>query len=81
MGGSRVRIFDVTSFRARTRVYRARKQIPNVRTVLNLTKLRLNLLTKPRDMIKDISKDFFVYSDINCNLRLFVNKKHLNYYY
>ena len=59
-------IVKFTTFRGRTNVYKQRKLIPNVRTSLDLTKLRLDLLIKAREAVKNI-EGTFAYSDINCN--------------
>ena len=71
-------IAKFTTFRARTRVYRQRKSIPNARTSMDLTKSRLTVLTNARERVKDI-RDTFVYSDINCDLRYFINGSHLQF--
>ena len=53
----------------RTIFYRARKE-RNVGVFLDLTKFRLDKLNKARDLVKNVSSVKFVYSDINCALRV-----------
>ena len=74
-------IVRFTSFRDRTRFYKARKDIKDsckYGVSLDLTKTRLSLLNEARDYVKDVPGIKFAYSDINCNLRVFTsNGRHL----
>ena len=66
------------TFKERTLVYNARKQIKarfKLGVSLDLTKARLNLLNTARDYVKDIEAILFVYSDINCYLRVLTKEK------
>ena len=65
------------SFGKRTSVYKERKKAKNdVKIHLDLTKPRLNLLDKAKELITDDSCVDFVFADINCNVvaRLKINK-------
>jgi chaperonin cofactor prefoldin len=65
-------IVRFTSFRDRTVLYRARKEIKkksNVGFSLDLTKHRLDLLKVARNRVEGIEGIKFVYSDVNCSLR------------
>ena len=62
-------IVRFNNFHSRTIFYRARKEI-YVGVLLDLTKSRLDLLDKARDLVKNVSSVKFVYSDINCALRV-----------
>ena len=62
------------SFHDRTAVYKARSTIKSrfkLGVSLDLTKLRLDLLNRAKDMTGDVDGIKFVYSDINCKLRAF----------
>ena len=71
-------IVRFTSFRDRTVFYKMRKDIrksSGVGVVVDLTRERLSLLLKAREVVKDVQGIQFVYSDINCNLRVFTSAK------
>ena len=68
-------IFRFSTFRDRTIVYRARKDIKknyNYRIFLDLVPSKLTLLSEARELIKDVEGIQFVYSDINCYTRAFL---------
>ena len=62
------------TFRDRTLVYRARKTV-NVRkkvgVSLDLTQRRLKLLKEAKTMVENVDNIQFVYTDVNCNTRVF----------
>ena len=74
-------IVRFTSFRDRTVMYRARKQIKEKSKIgvsLDLTKYRLGLLKQARGRVEGVEGIQFVYSDVNCGLRVFTSdKRHL----
>lgn len=76
-------IVRFSSFRDRTIVYKARKDIKNkfhCGVSLDLTKSRLQILNRAREIVEDVDGINFVYSDINCNLRAFTkNGEHLKF--
>ena len=63
-------IVRFSTFRHRTRLYRARKTLKSARVRLDLTKIRYKLLGDARMMVEKNPKVSFVYADINCRLRL-----------
>ena len=63
-------IVRFSTFRHRTRLYRARKTFKSSRVRLDLTKIRYKLLGDARMMVEKNPKVSFVYADINCRLRL-----------
>ena len=69
------------TFRERTQVYKLRKAIKDkfgYGVSLDLTASRLDLLNKARETVKNYESIEFVYSDINCYLRVFTKqKKHI----
>ena len=67
-------IVRFTSFKNRTLFYKKRKEFKKKHKLgvsLDLTKNRLSLLNDARERINDVENVEFVYSDINCNLRIF----------
>ena len=76
-------IVRFSTFRDRTIVYKARKDIKskfNCGVSLDLTKSRLGILNRAREMVENVDGIDFVYSDINCNLRAFTkNREHLKF--
>lgn len=60
-------IVKLHSFMKRTSIYKSRKKDGRVRIYLDLTKRRLDLLDRCRDLITDESNVSFVFADINCN--------------
>ena len=60
-------IVKFTSFRYRTLLYRNRKKEGPVKIHLDITKKRLDLLDKARNLITDDCGVEFVFADINCN--------------
>ena len=63
-------IVRFSTFRHRTRLYRARKTLKSARVRLDLTKIRYKLLGDARMMVEKNPKVNFVYADINFRLRL-----------
>ena len=61
-------IVKFTSFRDRTKVYRARKKSDDVKIRLDLTKKRIALLNKASEIAKQYPCVQFVFTDVNCNL-------------
>ena len=58
------------SFRHRTILYRKRKHIKDLSIRLDLTKARYNLLKMVRQKTNDNDAVDFVYSDVNCRLKV-----------
>ena len=56
------------SWSSRTQVYRARKKSKDLKYRVDLTKRRLSLLAKAREMTKGIPEVDFAFSDVNCKL-------------
>lgn len=74
-GGKRYRqiIVRFTTWRHRTEVYRARKNTKKYRIRLDLTKERLKIMEKAKDLLKDMgraSESCYVFSDVNCRMCL-----------
>lgn len=70
-------IVRFNNFHYRTLFYRARKDT-NVGVFLDLTKTRLDILNQAREYVKHVSGIKFVYSDINCSLRVLTESgKHI----
>ena len=64
-------IVRFTTFRHRTMVYRAKKNLKNdVRVKLDLTKKRYDLLMSANNHVANIDKIKFCYADINCRLKV-----------
>ena len=64
-------IVRMTTFRHRTMVYRARKEIENkskIKVRLDLTKTRYDVLKSANRLVKGVEKVKWVYADINCRL-------------
>ena len=69
-------IVRFTSFKNRTLFYKKRKEFKKKHKLgvsLDLTKNRLSLLSDARKRVEEIDGVEFVYSDVNCNLRLFTS--------
>jgi len=60
-------IVKFTSFKYRTQLYRKRNKNGPVKIHLDLTKQRLSLLDKAKELITDDCNVEFVFADINCN--------------
>ena len=71
------------SFRDRTKVFRKRKSIKErfkYGVSLDLTKKRHAILMKAKERCEDVEGINFVYTDINCSLRVFtLQGKHLQF--
>ena len=71
------------SFRARTKVYKVRKKIKEkfkYGISLDLTKKRHGVLLKAKERCEEVEGINFVYTDINCCLRVFTSQgKHLKF--
>ena len=63
-------IVRFSTFRHRTLLYHARKSVKSAKVRLDLTKARYGVLNLARDMVKNDDKVKFVYSDINCRLKV-----------
>ena len=63
-------IVRFTTFRHRTLVYRARKQIRDVKIRLDLTKERHALLLEANNLVKGNNDVKFCFVDINCRLKI-----------
>ena len=63
-------IVRFTSFRYRTLLYKARKNLSKVKIRLDLSKYRYGILKKARDMVEQNNSVKFVYADINCRFKL-----------
>ena len=63
-------IVRFSTFRHRTLLYHARKSVKSAKVRLDLTKARYGVLNLARDMVKNDEKVKFVYSDINCRLKV-----------
>ena len=61
-------IVRFNSFSQRTKVYRKRKSIKDVKIRLDLTRKRLGILKDADDMTKSRDDITFVFADINCRL-------------
>ena len=61
-------IVKFKSWSSRTQVYRARKRSKNLKYRVDLTKRRLSLLAKAREVTKGIPEVDFAFSDVNCRL-------------
>ena len=61
-------IVKFKSWSSRTQVYRARKRSKNLKYRVDLTKRRLSLLAKAREMTKAIPEVDFAFSDLSCRL-------------
>ena len=76
-------IVRFSTFRDRTKVYRKRKAIKekfNFGVSLDLTKSRYDDLKKAIDRCENVEGIQFVYTDINCNLRVFTSQgKHVKF--
>lgn len=59
-----------STFRHRTLLYRARKTIKSARVRLDLTKARYGVLIEARRITDEDNRIKFVYSDINCRLKV-----------
>ncbi len=57
-----------SSFRDRTKVYRNRKKLDNIKIRLDLTRNRLGTLKLASEWVRDCGEVSFVFADINCNL-------------
>ena len=72
-----------TSFRDRSKFYKARKNIKEALgygVSLDLTSNRLKLPKEARNMVEEVDSICFACSDINCNLRvLTTNGKQLEF--
>ena len=66
-------IVKFKSWGYRTKVYRARKKSKSYRYRVDLTRRRLNLLRKAREMAKGITAIEFTFSDVNCRLAFRLN--------
>ncbi len=66
-------IVKFTSFKDRTKVYRARKKSNNVKIRLDLTRKRIVLLNKAAEVAENYSCVQFVFTDVNCNLAAKMN--------
>ena len=67
-------IVRFTTFRHRTRFYKARKKLKNnVHIRLDLTKLRYGILKGAAMEVHDNDKVKLVYADINCRLKVHPN--------
>ena len=67
-------IVRFTTFRHRTRFYKARKKLKNnVHIRLDLTKLRYGILKGAAREVHDNDKVKFVYADVNCRLKVHLN--------
>ena len=58
------------NWRSRTKVYKNRKKMNKLEFRVDLTKRRLLLLKKARDMTKNMPNVDFTFSDVNCRLAL-----------
>ena len=64
-------IIRFSTFRHRTRVYRAKKNLKKgVKVHLDLTKRRYKLLQDANSLVKDNREVKFCYADINCRLKV-----------
>ena len=64
-------IVRFTTFRHRTIIYRARKELKNnVSVHLDLTKNRYAILKEARQIVEKNEKIKFVYADINCRMKV-----------
>ena len=63
-------IVRFSTFRHRTLLYRARKPSKSARVRLDLTKARYGVLTSAKRLTDDDDRVKFVYSDINCRLKV-----------
>ena len=61
-------IVRFNSFSQRTKVYRKRKTVKDVKIRLDLTRTRLGILKDADDMTKSRDDITFVFADINCRL-------------
>ena len=63
-------ILKFHSFKKRSDMYRARKKLPDSpwKIYTDLTKQRLQILSKARELITDNGLVDYVFADINCNL-------------
>ena len=57
-----------SSFRDRTKVYRNRKKLDDVKIRLDLTRIRLGTLKQAPEWAKGCSDVSLVFAEINCNL-------------
>ena len=57
-----------SSFRDRTKVYRNRKKLDDIKIRLDLTRSRLGTLKQASEWAKGCGDVSFVFADINCNL-------------
>ena len=69
------------NFTYRTRFYKARKDIvEKVGVSLDLTKTRLTLIKRARELVKGVNGIKFAYLDINCHLRVLTEAgRHLTF--
>ena len=66
----------MTTFRHRTMVYRARKEIENkskIKVRLDLTKTRYDVLKSANRLVKGVEKVKWVYADIDVECRMIRN--------
>ena len=69
-------IIRFTPFRHRTMFYRTKNKLGRgVRTKLDLTKSRYDLLKRANDHVKGVPSIKFCYADINCRLKVKFNDK------
>ena len=61
---------QVKNWGSRTKVYKNRKKSNKFKFQVGLTKRRLLLLKKARDMTKNMANVDFTFSDVNCRLAL-----------
>ena len=76
-------ILRMTSWKARTDIYRSREKGKDAKTKirLDLTKRRLDLLNFANDTLKGLDMpDSFAFADINCRLGLKVGTKKIQYF-
>ena len=69
-----------TRFYHRTLVYCAHKSLHDIQMSLDLMKSRLAVLKEARKFMEDtenVPDRCFVYADINCFLRIFLNSEHV----
>ena len=76
-------ILRMTSWKARTAIYRSREKGKNAKTKIrfDLTKRRLELLNFANDTLKGLDmSDSFAFADINCRLGLKVGNEKIKYF-